>query len=86
MTKSAILEDYPYCHSIITSGFPSLYSHKERANFVSLNLEYNMNGSKGRESDKVFVVENPVYTQNPKGKCLIDLFETTDSEVLIFML
>ena len=59
---STILDDYPYCYSIISSGYPSLFSHEERSAFRTVVT------AKSNGDEKTFVVENPIYTTSPKCK------------------
>lgn len=57
---SSIVEDYPDSYYIINAGYPSLFSHEERS-----ALRTRASNSTGGER---YIVENPVYTKNPKSK------------------
>ena len=58
--QSSIREDYPDSCYIINARYPSLYSHEER---IALRIRSNTKNGGER-----YLVENPVYTRDPKCK------------------
>lgn len=62
LQHSTIVEDYPDSYYIINARYPSLYSHEERSALRTKASKVNSTG------DERYIVENPVYTKNPKSK------------------
>ena len=62
LQHSTIVEDYPDSYYIINARYPSLFSHEERSALRTKASKVNSTG------DERYIVENPVYSKNPKSK------------------